>query len=151
MFKKWNDWAPLPVRFVMGVSYIAAGFLKLFNGNGHHNFIYELGHWGISGALASASTWFVGFLEFASGLLLVAGAYVSLVAIVQAVGTIGLLIAIWIGGFPPAYDGLNYFPYCLPDVPYSWAIVAGLLTLLFGGAGKYSYDALRRDTLRKSS
>jgi uncharacterized membrane protein YphA (DoxX/SURF4 family) len=77
-------------------------------------------------------------------LLLLAGAYVSLVAIVQTLGTIGLLIAIWVGTFPPAYHGLDYFPYALPDVPYSWAIVAGLLTLLFGGAGKYSVDALRK-------
>ena len=144
MFRKWNDWAPLPVRFVMGASYAAAGFLKLFNGNGHHNFIYELGHWGISSGLANALTWFVGTLEFASGLLLLVGAYVSLVAIVQTLGTIGLLIAICIGGFPPAYHGLDYFPYALPDVPYSWAIVAGLLTLLFGGAGNYSVDALRK-------
>ena len=144
MFRKWNDWAPLPVRFVMGASYTAAGFLKLFSHNGHHNFMYELCHWGIHGGLANALTYFVGILEFASGLLLLAGAYVSLVAIVQTLGTIGLLIAICIGGFPPAAHGLDYFPYALPDVPYSWAIIAGLLTLLFGGAGKYSVDALRK-------
>jgi uncharacterized membrane protein YphA (DoxX/SURF4 family) len=146
MFKKWNDWAPLPLRFVLGVSYTAAGYLKLFTTNGRNNFIYELGHWGISGFLANASPWFVGALEFASGLLLLVGAYTGLVAIVQTLSTIGLLIAIWIGGLPPASPGLNYFPYCLPDVPYSFAIIAGLLTLLFGGAGKYSIGELGKSS-----
>ena|SRR5271165_126407 len=146
MFKKWNDWAPLPLRLVMSLSYTAAGFLKLFTGNGHQNFIYELGHWGISGTLASALTWCVGTLEFASGLLLLVGAYVSLVAIVQTLGTIGLVIATFIGGLPPPYDGLGYFPYALPNKAYSLAIVAGLLTLLFGGAGKYSVDEQRKSS-----
>lgn len=138
MFKKWNDWAPLPLRFVLGASYTAAGYLKLFTENGHHNFIFELGHWGVSSVFADVLTWFVGALEFASGLLLLIGAFSSAVAVVQTLATIGLLIAIFIGGFPPAYDGLGYFPYALPDVPYSFAIVAGLLTVLFGGSGKYS-------------
>jgi uncharacterized membrane protein YphA (DoxX/SURF4 family) len=146
MFKKWNDWAPLPLRLVLAVSYTAAGFLKLFTANGHLNFVHELSHWGVPGTLASAFTWFVGGLEFASGLLLLVGAYASLVAIVQTLSTIALLIAISIGGQPPAYDGLGYFPYVLPDIPYSFAIVAGLLTLLFGGVGKYSVDDLRKST-----
>src|SRR5712671_3120915 len=100
MFKKWNDWAPLPLRFVLGASYTAAGFLKLFTGDGHQNFITELSHWGIPGALANVATWLVGTLEFASGLLILVGAFASLVAIVQLLATIGLLIAIFIGGFP---------------------------------------------------
>jgi uncharacterized membrane protein YphA (DoxX/SURF4 family) len=146
MFRKWNDWAPLPTRFVMGASYTAAGFLKLFTANGHQNFIYELSHWGIPGGLADAATWFVGVLEFASGLLLLIGLYTALVAVVQVVSTVGLLIAFCIGGFPPAYDGLGYFPYVLPDAPYSFAIIAALLTLLFGGAGRYSVDDLRKSS-----
>jgi len=146
MFKKWNDWAPLPLRVVISLSYTAAGFLKLFTANGHQNFVFELGHWGVFGAIANALAWFVGALEFGSGLLLIVGAYVSLVAIVQTLGTIGLVIGIYIGGLPPAYDGLDYFPYALPDVSYSLAIIAGLLTLLFGGAGKYSVDGRRKSS-----
>jgi len=142
MFRKWNEWAPLPLRIVLGASYAAAGFLKLFTANGHQNFIFELSHWGVSVGLASAATWFVGALEFASGLLLLAGVFASVVAIVQVLSTVGLLIAIFIGGFPPAYDGLGYFPYALPDVPYSFAIIAALLTVLFGGTGKYSLSEL---------
>src|SRR5450631_302755 len=126
MFKKWNDWAPLPLRLVLGASYTAAGFLKLFSPGGHENFIVELSHWGVSSGLANVLTWFVGALEFASGLLLLAGAFASMVAIVQTLATVGLLVAIFIGGQPPAYDGLGYFPYVLPDVPYSFAIIAGL-------------------------
>jgi putative oxidoreductase len=142
MFRKWNEWAPLPLRFVLGASYAAAGFLKLFTANGHENFIFELSHWGVSGALANVATWFVGALEFGSGLLLLVGALAGLVAIVQVLSTVGLLIAIFIGGLPPAYDGLGYFPYALPDVPYSFAIIAALLTVLFGGTGKFSLSQL---------
>jgi len=128
----------------MGASYTAAGFLKLFNENGHNNFIHELSAWGITGTLANVFTWFMGALEFASGLLILIGAYVSLVAIVQTLGTIGLLIGICLWGLPPAAECCNYFPYALPNVPYSFAIIAGLLTLLFGGAGKFSVDELRK-------
>lgn len=144
MFRKWNDWAPLPLRLVMGASYTAAGYLKLFTPKGRGNFVFELGHWGITGALANAFTWFMGGLEFASGLLILIGAYVSLVAIVQALGTFGLVIVIIFCGLPPPAPGADYFPYRLPDIPYSLAIIAGLLTLLFGGAGKYSVDELRK-------
>src|SRR5258708_11759719 len=104
----------------------------------------ELSAWGITGGLADAFTWFVGALEFASGLLVLVGAYVSLVAIVQALSTISLLIGIYFCGFPPADPCCNYFPYALPNVPYCFAIIAALLTLLFGGAGKYSVDELRK-------
>jgi uncharacterized membrane protein YphA (DoxX/SURF4 family) len=128
----------------MGASYTAAGFLKLFTQDGHHNFIYELGQWGVSETLAGALTWLVGTLEFASGLLLLLGAYTAIVAVVQTLGTIGLIIGILIRGLPQAYDSLGYFPYELPNAAYSWAIVGGLLTLLFGGAGKFSVDDLRK-------
>jgi uncharacterized membrane protein YphA (DoxX/SURF4 family) len=146
MFRKWNEWAPLPMRIIVALSYTAAGFLKVFTGPGHDNFIYELGHWGIFGTLANVLTWVVGGLEFASGLLLLIGAYVSLVAIVQTLGTIGLLIGIFAWGLPPAAPGLDYFPYALPDAAYSFAIIATLLTLLFGGAGMYSVDKLRKSS-----
>ncbi len=144
MFRKWNEWAPLPLRLVMGVSYTAAGFLKVFTTAGHQNFITEMSHWHIPYGLGNALTWLIGSLEFASGLLVLIGLWVSLVAVVQTVGTIGLVIGILILGLPPGTPGLDYFPYALPDVPYSMAIVAGLLTLLFGGAGKFSIDELRK-------
>ena len=146
MFRKWNDWAPVPLRLVLGASYTAAGFLKLFTNGGHMNFVVELGHWGVTGTLADVLTWFVGALEFASGLLLLVGAFAAVVAIVQALSTITLIIALYICGSPAPYDGLGYFPYVLPDLPYSWAILAGLLTVLFGGAGKFSVDDLRKSS-----
>jgi uncharacterized membrane protein YphA (DoxX/SURF4 family) len=87
--------------------------------------------------------WLVGLVETASGLALIIGLLVRLVAAFNLLQLVGLLvIGLLRGGIPPALPGLEYFPYQLPGYQVSLLTIGGLAALLIGGAGLYSVDRL---------
>ncbi len=151
MSKKRNEWAPLPLRLILGGSFMAAGLLKLVppGGPGYQNIVHELTAFGVP--MSEGVGWIVGIVEFSSGLALVVGALVRILSAFNALQLLGLLfIGLVRGGIPEALPDLQFFPYQLPGYHLSILTLGGLLALLISGAGAYSVDgflaARRADT-----
>lgn len=122
-FDKYKGWAPLALRLVAGFIFIMSGFGKLSNIAGITG---SLTNWGFPAAAFLA--WVLALTEFFGGILLILGLGMrwaaGLLAIIMLVATITHLI--------------NAFG----DYKYPLIIFAGLLALLFMGAGKLSADGV---------
>ena len=66
MVKKWNQWAPVPLRLVLGVGIIQAGFPKLFIAAGRANIAHLLAELGVPAPQVMG--WVVGAIEVGGGL-----------------------------------------------------------------------------------
>ena len=138
MVKKWNQWAPVPLRLVLGVGIIQAGFPKLFIAAGRANIAHLLAELGVPAPQVMG--WVVGAIEVGGGLGILAGAFIQIVTSVNIISFTILLIMSWFrGGIPEPLPGGAPFP----DYPLAFVILAGMLTLLIGGAGVYSIDQVR--------
>jgi len=138
MFKKWNQWAPLPLRLILGLGLAYHGFPKLFSAAGQASFIGMMQSMGVPAP--GLMVWVVGILEFVGGLLLVVGAFTGIVSAVIVIEIIiNLVVALFRGGFPQPLPGQQP----LPGVEVSLVYMAGLLALILGGAGVYSIDQMR--------
>ena len=81
--------------------------------------------------------WVVGLVEFGGGVGILAGALVPLTAGINAVNMAGLLVLGAIrGGIPAPLPGGDP----LPDFREAFLILAATLTLVLGGAGRWSVD-----------
>lgn len=135
MSKQWNQWAPLPLRLVLGIGMMQAGFPKLFVLAGRENIAHLIGELGIP--FPEVMGWVVGVIEFFGGLCILLGISI-------AAGIIGIEVAILLvlslarGGMPEPLPGGDPFP----DFRLSVLILAGMLTLVLGGAGAYSLDGI---------
>jgi putative oxidoreductase len=129
MGKQWNDWASLPLRLILGFGFAYHGYPKLFGG--HDMFVGMLTGLGIPAPGLMA--WPVGLLEFFGGLLLIAGAFVSLVAILSI---INMLVAMFTFHLP---NGFNFMA-SPPGYEVNLLYIAGFTALLLGGAGAISVD-----------
>jgi putative oxidoreductase len=137
MFKNWREWAPLPLRLVLGLGYMYHGYPKLFSAEGHASIMGMLQNMGVPAP--GPMSWVVGFTEFVGGLALVVGALVTLVSFVLGASlVVNILIAMFRGGFPQPLPGQQP----LPGYETSLAYIAGLLALIIGGAGVYSIDRM---------
>jgi Dyp-type peroxidase family len=140
-----NSAAPVFIRVVFGIYFILTGFPKLFTVAGHGNIVYQLTMLRIP--FPGIVCWGVGSIEFFGGLLLLAGFLTPLAAWLNIFSTGGhFLFALMTGlfpsgGFPAPKPPLpNAFPWTLPTYGFSLLLMAGLLTLIIGGAGAYSVD-----------
>ena len=145
----WRQWAPLPLRLIIGYGFMAHGWAKLSRGPAGFARLLEQ----IGAPLPEATAWVSTFVEILGGLAILAGAFVVAVSIplivmmlvamftvhlrygFSAVNTIGLTA-----------DGPQFGP---PGYEVNLLYVAGLLALILGGAGPLSIDMLlarrRRD------
>ncbi len=129
MDKQWNDWASLPLRLILGFGFAYHGYPKLFGG--HDMFVGMLTNLRIPAPGLMA--WLVGLLEFFGGLLLIAGAFVSIVAIL---GILNMLVAMFTFHLP---NGFNFMA-SPPGYEVNLLYIAGFAALLLGGAGAFSVD-----------
>lgn len=137
MFKQWNQWAPLPLRLVLGIGMMQAGFPKLFLPAGRANIAHLIGELGIP--LPEVMSWVVGFIEFFGGLGILLGVSIAIVAGLNVIDIIALLVlSLARGGIPEPLPGGDPFP----DYRLAVLILAGMLTLVFGGAGAYSIEGM---------
>jgi putative oxidoreductase len=137
MFKQWNQWAPLPLRLVLGIGMMQAGFPKLFVPAGRVNIAHLLAQLGIP--FPEVMGWVVGAIEFFGGLGILLGASISIASGFNALSITTLLIlSLARGGIPEPLPGGDPFP----DYPLAILILAGMLTLAIGGAGAYAIDGM---------
>jgi putative oxidoreductase len=143
--RHWNQWAPLPLRLILGFGFIYHGFPKLSSIAGHQQFAGMLQGMGIPSPNVMA--WLVATLEVVGGLALILGV---LVTFMSALLTINMLVALWTVHLPHGFSFLNITgmtesgpTFGMPGYEVNLLYIAGLLALILGGAGAYSLDRRR--------
>ena len=140
----WAQWAPVPLRLVMGTGFLVHGWAKWSRGPGEFAKLLQQ----IELPLPELTAWAVTILELAGGFALIIGAFVVIVSVplmismftamitvnlrygFSAIKTIGLTATGPVFG-PPGYEiNLLY--------------IGGLFVLILAGAGPLSVDQLLR-------
>jgi putative oxidoreductase len=144
MNASWSEWAPLPLRAILGFGFVYHGWEKLADGT--RGFQEMLQMIGIPGGALTA--WFVTFVELLGGLALLAGAFVTIAALLL-IGD--MLVAMFIVHLPHGFSFMNMIGmgpegpiFGMPGYEINLLYIGGLLALILGGAGAYSVDRLRQ-------
>jgi putative oxidoreductase len=128
-----RNYAPLPLRVVIGVGLMLHGGIKLFAVGGHANIAYLIGRLGVP--FADAMGWVVGVVEFGGGLGILLGAWFKLATVANVLNLAGLLVLGRIaGGIPAPLPGGDP----LPDFREAFLILAGVASLLMSGPGRFT-------------
>ncbi len=138
MANNWKEWAPLPIRLVLGLGLVYHGFPKLFSADGRASFVNILEGMGVPEPKLGVTL--IGILEFGGGILLIGGAFTTIAAAAIVIEIIiNLGVAAVRGGFPQPLPGQQP----LPGYEMSLAYGAGLLALVLSGPGALSVDRRR--------
>lgn len=142
MGKTWNEYASVPLRVLLGFGFAYHGFPKLFSSQGHAMFVGMLQNIGVPAA--GLASWLVGILEFFGGLLLIAGAFVTIISVL---GIINMLVAMFTVHLPNGFNFLNITgmteagpTFGMPGYEVNVLYIAGFLALALAGAGALSVD-----------
>lgn len=148
MFRTWPGWAPLPLRLILGFGMMYHGYPKLFDAAQRQGFTGMLQ--GIGIPAPGAMAWVVAIVEFVGGLALILGAFVAIVSVLLIVD---MLVAMFTVHLPHGFNFLNITgmepggpTFGMPGYEVNLLYIAGLLTLLVGGAGRLSVDEARERT-----
>src|SRR5262245_3602103 len=138
----WRQWAPLPLRLIIGYGFMAHGWAKLSRGPAGFARLLEQ----IGAPLPEATAWVSTFVEILGGLAILAGAFVAVVSIPLMVMMLVAMFTVHLRyGFSAintiglTADGPQYGP---PGYEVNLLYIAGLLALVLGGAGPFSIDRL---------
>jgi putative oxidoreductase len=138
----WRQWAPLPLRLVLGYGFMAHGWAKLSRGPAEFAKLLEQ----IGAPLPEATAWVSTFIEILGGLAILAGAVVAVVSIPLIVMMLVAMFTVHLRyGFSAintvglTADGPQFGP---PGYEVNLLYIAGLLALILGGAGLFSIDRL---------
>jgi len=151
--KHWNQWAPLPLRLILGFGFVYHGLPKLSSMAGHDRFVGMLQ--GIGMPSPDLMAWIAAIIEVVGGLALILGAWV---AISSAVLTIHMLVAMLTVHLPHGFSFINITgqtesgpTFGMPGCEVNLLYIAGLLALILGGAGACSLDHLRSGRVAKTT
>jgi putative oxidoreductase len=109
------------------------GGIKLFVPGGHENIAYLIGQLGVP--FADAMGWVVGVVEFGGGLGILLGLLFKLATVANTLNIGGLLVLGAIaGGIPAPLPGGDP----LPEFREAFLILAGVVSLLLSGPGKFA-------------
>jgi putative oxidoreductase len=147
----WPDWAPLPLRLVIGYGFMAHGWAKLSRGPAEFAKLLEQ-----TGApLPEATAWVSTLIEVLGGLAILAGAFVAAVSIPLIVMMLVAMFTVHLRyGFSAintiglTTDGPQFGP---PGYEVNLLYIAGLVALILGGAGAFSIDRLLARRTRKAA
>src|SRR5438105_4275170 len=92
MFRTSPQWAPLPLRIMLGVGFLYHGWPKVFSSDGHQGFVGMLGSLGVPAPVITA--WLVALAEVGGGLALIAGAFVAIASVVLIVDMVVAMFAV---------------------------------------------------------
>lgn len=137
--------ASLPIRLVFGFSFaFIYGFAKLFDAQTHSFIAGMLTQIGVPAP--DLMTYVVGTVELLGGIALIAGAFVpyASAALIPV-----MLVALFKVHLAQGYSFMHIIgmtesgpQFGVPGYEVNLIYIAGLLTLIFIGAGKYSLDNL---------
>jgi putative oxidoreductase len=138
----WRQWAPLPLRLVIGYGFIAHGWAKLIRGPAAFAKLLEQ----IGAPLPELTAWVSTLIEILGGLAILAGAFVAVVSIPLIVLMLAAMFTVHLRyGFSAVNtigltaDGPQFGP---PGYEVNLLYIAGLLALILEGAGPFSIDRL---------
>ena len=147
MFKPRNkaflgQWAPPPLRLIIGFGFMAHGWAKLSRGpSGFAKLLAQIG-----APLPEATAWVSTFVELIGGLAIFVGAFVEVVSIPLIVMMLAAMFSVHLRyGFSSintiglTADGPKFGP---PGYEVNLLYIAGLISLILGGAGAMSFDRL---------
>lgn len=140
-----RHWA-LPLRIILGISFMIHGAPKVFDGAAHQQFQGMLGHMGVPAAPLMA--WVVSVVEFFGGAALVLGLFTWLAS---ALLTVEMIVAMLLVHLPAGFQTVHVTGmsergpiFGMPGYEFNLLYIAGLLALLIGGPGPLSVDARAR-------
>jgi putative oxidoreductase len=138
----WRQWAPLPLRLIIGYGFLAHGWAKLSRGPAGFAKLLEQ----IGAPLPEATAWVSTLIEVLGGLAILAGAFVAAVSLPLIVMMLVAMFTVHLRyGFSAintiglTADGPRFGP---PGYEVNLLYIAGLLALILGGAGSFSIDRL---------
>ena len=138
----WRQWAPLPLRLVIGFGFMAHGWAKLSRGpEGFARLLEQIG-----APFPEVTAWVSTLTEILGGLAILAGAFVAVVSIPLIVMMLVAMFTVHLRyGFSAintiglTADGPQFGP---PGIEVNLLYIAGLVALILGGAGPFSIDKL---------
>src|SRR5689334_19460875 len=146
----WRQWAPLPLRLIIGYGFMAHGWTKLSRGPAGFGRLLEQ----IGAPLPEATAWVSTLIEIVGGLAILAGAFVAAVSIPLIVMMLVAMFTVHLRyGFSAintiglTADGPQFGP---PGYEVNLLYIAGLVALILGGAGALSVDGLLARKRRES-
>jgi putative oxidoreductase len=141
--ERWQQWAPVPIRIILGVGFMAHGLAKWSRGPAMFAELLKQAHV----PLPLANAWLVTLLEIFGGLALLIGAFVAIVGVPLIVSMLGAMFTVHIKFGFSAVNTLGLTPEGPKLGPPGYEInllyIACLLVLFLAGAGPWSIDALR--------
>ncbi|WP_246794931.1 DoxX family protein [Burkholderia perseverans] len=139
-----QSWAPLPVRLIVGYGYVAHGYAKIVKHPEHFAAILQA----LGVPAPHLMAWATIAIELLGGLAVLAGAFVPVVAVPMLVV---LAVASLTVHLPYGFTSIKLMDvvhgvpqFGPPGVETDLLYVAGLLALVFGGAGPFAVDGLLR-------
>jgi putative oxidoreductase len=138
----WRRWAPVPVRFVVGYGFMVHGWAKL--GRGPAGFAKLLAWMGVP--FPTPTAWTAVLLELLGGLAVFLGAFVEVVSL-PLIGM--MLVAMFTIHLRYGFSSINTTgltesgpQFGPPGYEVNLLYVGAMLSLVVGGAGALSVDAL---------
>ena len=137
-----RQWAPLPLRLIIGYGFMAHGWAKLSRGpSGFAKLLTQIG-----APLPEPTAWLSTFVELLGGLAIFVGAFVELVSVPLIVM---MLVAMFTVHLKYGFSSINTIgltqngpQFGPPGYEVNLLYIAGLLSLILGGAGALSIDRL---------
>jgi putative oxidoreductase len=138
----WGQWVPLPLRLIIGFGFMAHGWAKLSRGpSGFARLLAQIGT-----PFPEATAWVSTFMELLGGLAIFVGAFVEVVSVPLIVMMLMAMLTVHLKyGFSSVNtiglteDGPQFGP---PGYEVNLLYIAGLVSLILGGAGALSVDRL---------
>ncbi len=141
-----QSFAPVPLRWMIGVALLIHGYPKLFTADGNQAFAGMLA--GISIPGPGLSAYLIGAFEFFGGILLILGVAVR---VVSFLGAIEMLVAAALVHAPAGFNFIHVIgtteaggeQFGLPGYEVNLLYLAGFLSLLISGAGRLGLPSVR--------
>src|SRR3954447_17446137 len=138
----WGRWVPLPLRLIIGFGFMAHGWAKLSRGpSGFAKLLTQIG-----APLPETTAWVSTFVEILGGLAIFVGALVEVVSVPLIVM---MLVAMFTVHLKYGFISINTIGltqdwprFGAPGYEVNLLYIAGLLSLILGGAGTLSIDRL---------
>ena len=138
----WGQWVPLPLRLIIGFGFMAHGWAKLSGGpSGFAKLLAQIG-----APLPEATAWVSTFMELLGGLAIFVGAFVEVVSVPLI---LMMLVAMFTVHLKYGFSSVNTIGlteagprFGPPGYEVNLLYIAGLVSLILGGAGALSIDHL---------